>query len=83
MANVLEMIRDYDPVRDGGLSFPSTTDYTRFKGKNSDFMILAGTGAPSTNHNNAPNGSLYHDYTNLKWYIKTAAASWTVFGSAT
>lgn len=40
-------------------------------------------GAPSTDFNDATNGSLYTDTTNYKLYIKTAAATWTVVGAQT
>lgn len=70
-----------------GYNFPAASWILPIKGgPNSsgtqlDVMLIWGAGAPSTNYNNAPNGSLYTDMTNFKLYIKTASATWTVVGS--
>jgi hypothetical protein len=75
---------------EAGYAFTATTAWGLVSGADQNgtersFMILLGDGDPNddTAHDTAPNGSLYHDYTNLKWYIKTATSTWTVFGSAT
>lgn len=77
-----------DSGQEAGLAFPATAAWVKLSGadqngtERSTYLIF-GTGAPSTNYNNATNGSLYQDYTNLKWYVKTADTSWTVIGSVT
>ncbi len=67
-----------DSVDEGLYSFPSTTDFLEFKGPNGNLFILVGTGAPSTDHNNAPTYvSLYIDRATGILYSKTGAAAWT------
>lgn len=75
-----------DSGQENGLAFPATAAWVKVAGADQNgtersFYIILGTGAPSTNYNNASNGSLYLDYTNLKWYTKTADTSWTVVGA--
>ena len=74
------MPHSVDPGDD--LGYPVTTDALIFKGPNHEIQLLAGVGDPSTNHNNAPNGSLFMDMTNFALYRKTAAATWTLASSA-
>jgi hypothetical protein len=83
MANILYLSQqEHDPSVDAtGFNFPATTDYVKVVGPNHTFEILAGSGDPSTNHNNAANGSLYIDMTNFALYIKTAASTWVVVGT--
>ena len=57
------------------------------KTKDAQTLTIWGSGAPSTNYNNAPNGSVYIDYTNAAIYIKTGkpgsgtAGTWTTVNS--
>lgn len=50
-------------------------------------LEIWGAGAPSTNYNNAPNGSKYNDVTNAAIYIKTGmpgsgtGGTWTTVNS--
>jgi hypothetical protein len=70
--------QENDPNVDSGYSFPSTSDYLEIKGPTHAILLILGTGAPSTDHNNAANGSLYIDMTNFTLYRKTAASTWTL-----
>lgn len=75
-----------DSGAEAGYAFPATAVWAELAGSDQNgtersIMFILGTGAPSTNYNNAPNGSLYVDYTNLKLHIKTAASTWTVVGA--
>lgn len=45
--------------------------------------LILGGGAPSTDYNNAPFGSLYIDITNKTMSIKDAATSWGAFDITT
>lgn len=81
-------VESVDSGVEAGLGFPATAAWVRFVGADQNgtsrmFHLITGTGAPSTNFNNADNGSLYIDYTNFKLYIKTAAATWIVVGTQT
>lgn len=89
MANILEMLRDYDPNQAGssGYAFPSTSDYVKFKGPNHAILVILGTGAPTAGdgHGAAPIGSLYCNYATGEWYKKSAAAgtdTWTIVSTA-
>lgn len=79
MANIAYwQMQEHDPSRDSShFNFPSTTDYVPLKGPNHEILFLMGSGAPSTDHNNAPQGSLYMDKTNNVLYLKDGTgANW-------
>lgn len=71
---------------EAGLAFPATAAWVKLSGADQNgtersIYLIFGTGAPSTNYNNASEGSLYVDYTNYKLHIKTAASTWVVVGA--
>ena len=79
-----------DAGAESGRGYDATTAWGEISGADQNgterkFEILQGDGDPNgdTNHDNAPLGSFYFDYTSVKWYVKTAASTWTVFGSHT
>ena len=41
------------------------------------FWILWGSGAPGTDYDTAPAGSLYFDFTNSQGYVKNVSTNWT------
>lgn len=82
MANIIQVIKEFDPEVDAGYSFPSTTDYVRMSGPNYAWLEMHGSGAPSTDHDNAPLGSRYLDYDSDDWYRHTATSTWTLLSSA-
>jgi len=58
-------------------SYPTTClGYVVLGDETTKIQLILGTGAPSTNYNDAPYGSIYWDLTNYELYIKDAAASW-------
>lgn len=84
-SSLLAKVQPYeeDANVQSGYAYPTTTDGVlpiRMPG-GTVYHVIFGQGAPSTNYNNAQNGSLYIDTTNFKLYIKTAASTWTVVGS--
>lgn len=89
-ANRLQLLPfDVDSNVESGLSFDSTTVWGKFVGYDStgtkqEFYFLLGDGDPNgdTNHDAVTHG-FYYDYTNLKIYIKTSAAAWTLVASNT
>jgi len=58
-------------------SYPATTYGYAVTGSTDagtwSYHVLHGTGAPSSDHDNAPNGSVYFDYTNKTSYVKAGA----------
>lgn len=70
-----------DGQQDSYYGFPSTSDYIELSGPNHSVLHIYGSGAPGSNHNNAPNGSTYIDMTNFKPYLKTGATTWTIYSS--
>lgn len=83
----MDYVRMVPSVHPGGEVFDRTTAHYAIKYVSEDGVFttwhIYGAGAPSTDFNDAPNGSLYTDTTNYKLYIKTAAATWTVVGAQT
>lgn len=76
--NVLKF-QDEFPDAENRQSYPTTCQGYAVLGNDTyKIHIIVGTGAPSTDYNNAPLGSLYikSDAT-VDLYIKTAATSWT------
>ena len=53
------------------------------KTKDAETHRIYGSGAPSTNYANAPNGSEYIDYTNAAIYIKTGKPGSGIGGTFT
>jgi hypothetical protein len=45
--------------------------------KGKQFYLLWGSGAPGTDYDTAPAGSMYFDYTNATVNIKKVASGWT------
>lgn len=63
-----------------GLGTGSNTVYAfhlEAEDKSKQFYILFGSGAPSTDYDTAPAGSVYFDYTNAEGYVKKATSGWT------
>ena len=81
MSGRIEILLNYDPQIEVGAAFPSTTDFSVFKGENYEWWLLHGSGAPSTNHNAAPLGSKYLDYSGSLWWRKTGATAWTLMSA--
>ncbi len=85
MASQLAKVQSYEDDQNvqTGYNYPATVDgYLPIRTPSGAvFHLIFGAGAPSTNYNNATNGSLYIDTTNLKLHIKTAASTWTVVGA--
>ena len=87
MANILEVLRHYDPQFDSGRGYPSTSDYRTKKGPNYEIDEIIGSGAPTagTGHANAPLGSNYTNGDTGEQYKKSAAAgtdTWTIISTA-
>ena len=65
-------------------SYPTTClGYVVLGDETTSIHVILGSAAPSTNYNNAPNGSLFVEMTNFVLYIKTGASTWTVVGAQT
>ena len=82
----VEATRMVPNVRELGEIFGSSTAHYVLKLESTDGVLTAfiifGSGAPSTNFNDATVGaSLYIDTANGKVYTMTAAATWTVVGA--
>jgi hypothetical protein len=70
-------IQDEFPDAENRNTYPTTClGYLVLGDDTTKIHLILGTGAPSTNYNNAPYGSLYWDLTNYAIYIKDAATSW-------
>lgn len=85
-AGAISALKIQDEFADDSNAFqyPTTCQgYTVWGNESSKTHLIRGTGAPSTDYNNAPNGSLYIDMTAFKIYIKTASSTWTVVGAQT
>jgi hypothetical protein len=81
----IDAVRLVPQVRHLGEKFDRTTAHYAIHYVSEDGVFetyhIYGAGAPSTDFNDAPLGSMYTDTTNYKLYIMTAAATWTVVGA--
>ena len=81
MANVL--VEMAIPVRleaASGFGSGTNTAYAlKFESRDrvKNFYLIWGSGAPSTDYDTAPAGSIYIDFTNAEGYVKKATTGWT------
>ena len=78
--------QDYDVSKASHYSFPATSYFEEITDGSGTVigMEIWGTGAPGSDHNNAPLNAIYHDRTNQTMHYKDAAgANWSAFDQTT
>ena len=70
-----------DAVTTSGYDYLTTTDFAILRGKTHNIHFLLGTGAPGSDADSAPTGSLYCNKTTGKWYTKGSSAWETISSS--
>ncbi len=85
MATLVPMELNVWPEKRSDYDATGTAYFIRFTSADGakDFWIIFGSGAPSTNYNDAPLDSIYIDTTAHMIYYHTAAATWAEIGDVT